>query len=72
LIDLVSSGDHHGISVDPESLLRLILWVDTMCPYLGTEEVREIPDPEFQGIDWLAVRPEIQNAPRITRPGPVD
>lgn len=72
LIDLVSSGDHHGIIVDPESLLRLILWVDTMCPYLGTEEVREIPDPEFQGIDWLAVRPEIQNAPRITRPGPVD
>jgi len=43
-----------------------------MCPYRGVEEVREIPDPEFQGIDWLAVRPRIKTAPIITRPGPVD
>ena len=71
-IDLVSSGDHHGVKVDPVSRRRLILWVDTMCPYRGDEEVREIDDPVFQGIDWLSVRPRIKTAPRITRPGPLD
>jgi len=39
---------------------------------LGDEEVRQIPDPIFQGVDWLAVRTRIQTAPRIARPGPVD
>ena len=36
------------------SLQRLIAWVDAMCPYLGSEEVREIDDPVFQGVDWLS------------------
>ena len=72
LIELVSSGKHHEVKVDEISRLRLIAWVDAMCPYLGDEEVREIPDPVFQGVDWLAVRPKIQTAPRLTRPGPVD
>jgi hypothetical protein len=43
-----------------------------MCPYLDEEEVREIPDLVFQGVDWLAIRPRIATAPRIVRPGPVD
>ena len=43
-----------------------------MCPYRGEEEVREIPDPEFQGVDWLSIRPRIKTAPVIVRPGPVD
>ncbi len=72
LIEIASSGKHHDVKVDDVSLLRLITWVDAMCPYLGDDEIRQIPDPEFQGVDWLAVRPKIQNAPRITRPGPVD
>jgi hypothetical protein len=72
LIDWVSNGKHHDVKVDPVSLQRLIVWVDAMCPYLGDEEVRAIPDPEFQGVDWLAVRPLIKNAPVIPRPGPVD
>jgi hypothetical protein len=72
LIDFVSNGKHHDVKVDPVSLQRLIVWVDAMCPYLGDEEVRAIPDPEFQGVDWLAVRPLIKNAPVIPRPGPVD
>jgi hypothetical protein len=72
LIDLVSSGKHHDVKVDEISRLRLIAWVDAMCPYLGDDEIREIPDPEFQGVDWLAVRPKIRTAPRIIRPGPVD
>jgi hypothetical protein len=72
LIELVSSGKHHGVKVDEASRLRLIHWVDAMCPYLGDPEVREIADPVFQGVDWLSVRPRIKTAPHIVRPGPVD
>jgi len=72
LIEIASSGQHHDVRVDPVSLHRLILWVDTMCPYRGTEEIRAIDDPDFQGIDWISVRPRIKTAPVITRPGPVD
>lgn len=72
LIEIASSGDHYGVQVDPESLRRLIAWVDTMCPYRGSEEVRQIDDPDFQGVDWLSIRPRIKTAPTIVRPGPVD
>jgi hypothetical protein len=72
LVDLASSGKHHDVRVDAVSLQRLILWVDTMCPYRGEEEIREIPDPEFQGVDWLAVRPRIKTAPQVARPGPLN
>lgn len=72
LVEIVSSGKHHGVKVDELSRLRLITWIDAMCPYLGDEEVRREPDPIFQGVEWLAIRPRIATAPRITRPGPVD
>jgi hypothetical protein len=72
LIELAANGAHYGVRVDPADLRRLIAWVDTMCPYRGAEEVREIADPVFQGVDWLAIRPRIKTAPRIVRPGPVD
>ncbi|NQT16760.1 MAG: hypothetical protein HQ582_28645, partial [Planctomycetes bacterium] len=72
LIDIASSGEHNDVKVDPLSLRQLIAWVDTMCPYRGDEEVRQLPDPDFQGIDWLSIRPKIETAPRITRPGPIE
>lgn len=72
LIEIASSGKHHDVRVDPINLRRLILWVDTMCPYRGAEEVRALDDPDFQGIDWISVRPRIKTAPEIFRPGPVD
>ncbi len=72
LIEIASSGNHHDLKVDPIPLRRLMVWIDAMCPYRGSEEVRAIPDPNFQGIDWLAIRPEVQSAPRIVRPGPLD
>jgi len=72
LIEIASSGKHNDVKVDPISLRRLIAWVDAMCPYRGDDEVRAIPDPEFQGVDWLAIRPKIETAPEIVRPGPVD
>lgn len=72
LIKLASSGEHYDVRVDPVSLQKLIAWVDTMCPYLGAEEVRQMDDPVFQGVDWLSIRPRIKTAPTIMRPGPVD
>ena len=72
LIELVSSGRHYDVKVDETSRLRLIAWVDAMCPYMGEEEIRQIPDPVFQGVDWLAVRPRIATAPQVNRPGPVN
>jgi hypothetical protein len=72
LIDIASSGKHHDVKVDPISLRRLIGWVDAMCPYLGDEEIRQMDDPEFQGVEWLSIRPRLKTAPRIVRPGPVD
>lgn len=72
LIELAASGNHYDVTVDPESLQRLIAWVDTMCPYQGSEEIRAMEDPDFQGIDWLAIRPRIKTAPTVVRPGPVD
>jgi len=71
-VEIASTGSHHGVRVDPVSRLRLITWVDAMCPYIGDEEIREMPDPVFQGSDWLAVKPRLKTAPRIVRPGPVD
>lgn len=67
LVEIASSGKHHDVRVDPTSLLRLICWVDAMCPYRGDEEVRQEPDPEFQGVDWLAVRPRVRTAPVVDR-----
>jgi hypothetical protein len=72
LVHIASSGKHHDVKVDAESLRRLILWVDTMCPYRGSEEIRAIADPDFQGVDWLAIRPAIRSAPTVVRPGPLD
>jgi hypothetical protein len=72
LIELCSNGKHYDVKVDPLSLQRLIAWVDAMCPYSGDDEIREEDDPVFQGVEWLAIRPRLKNAPRIIRPGPVD
>jgi len=72
LVELVSSGKHFDVKVDEISRQKLLAWVDAMCPYMGDEEVRQIDDPVFPGIDWLSVRPRIKTAPHIIRPGPVD
>lgn len=72
LVELAASGEHYGVKVDETSRLRLIAWVDAMTPYLGEEEIRQMPDPEFQGVDWLAIRPRLTTAPEIVRPGPVE
>jgi hypothetical protein len=68
LIQLAMSGEHNGVKVDPVSLRRLIAWVDAMGPYRGEEEIRALPDPKFDDIQELAIRPRTQTAPVIPRP----
>ena len=68
LIKMVMSGKHYDVKVDPVSLRRLIAWVDAMGPYRGEDEIRAIPDPEFDDIEELAIRPRTRTAPRISRP----
>ncbi|MHC4745272.1 MAG: HzsA-related protein, partial [Planctomycetota bacterium] len=68
LVEIASSGKHNDVKVDEVSRRRLIAWVDAMGPYRGDEEVRAIADPQFQGIDWLSMRPQIKNAPTVCRP----
>ncbi|MBR0190484.1 MAG: hypothetical protein IJQ31_00280 [Thermoguttaceae bacterium] len=72
LIERMASGTHHGVKVTGDDLLRVILWVDAMCPYYGSEELRAMGDPAFYGRDWLPVCPKIQSAPLIPRPGPLN
>ena len=62
------SGQHHDVKVDPAALLRLIAWVDANGPFLGEEEIRVMPDPEFDGIDKLPIRPRLKTAPVMERP----
>ncbi|MCF7839110.1 MAG: hypothetical protein K9N49_10830, partial [Candidatus Marinimicrobia bacterium] len=65
LVELATSGKHHQVKVDPYSQLRLILWVDTMCTYLTDKDIAAMPDPEFPGADWLAIKPRLRTAPLL-------
>jgi hypothetical protein len=68
LVELAGSGKHYDVKADPESLLRLIAWVDACCPFMGDEELRALGDPDFPGIEELPIRPRVQTAPVIERP----
>ncbi len=64
LIDRAMDERHIGRKMDADSLRRLIGWVDANGPYLGEDEVRQMPDP--QGVD-VPVKPRMRTAPRINR-----
>ena len=68
LIERMRSGEHHGVKVDAESLRRVMTWVDATGPFCGEEEIRQIDDPNFAGIDLLPVRPKVKTAPVVIRP----
>jgi hypothetical protein len=46
LVDLATTGEHYGVRVDDLSRLKLIAWIDLLCPYLGEPEIRALPDPD--------------------------
>ncbi|MDR1925335.1 MAG: hypothetical protein LBQ66_13275 [Planctomycetaceae bacterium] len=70
LVKRMSSGEHHGVKVTGDDLMRVILWIDAMGPYYGAEELRQFEDPIFQGKDWISQRPRVTTAPIVPRPGP--
>jgi len=61
---------HIKARMDPDSLRRLIGWVDANGPYLGEEEIRQMPDPTPE-TRWAkpvpVVKPRLETAPRINR-----
>lgn len=67
LIEIAASGTHHGVKVADSDLLRLMAWVDLNGPFLGDEEIRQIPDPDFPGIEALPIRPRCKSAPQVNR-----
>jgi hypothetical protein len=67
-VEIAASGKHHDVRVDGVDLRRLMAWIDACCPFLGEEEVRAIPDPDFAGIGELPIRPLVRTAPVIERP----
>jgi hypothetical protein len=70
LIDRAMDEEHIETVIDPETLRRLIAWVDANGPYLGEEEIRAIPDPTPETM-WPepvpVVRPRLMTAPKINR-----
>jgi hypothetical protein len=66
LIELASSGKHYETKTDPESLLKLILWVDTLCPFRGEQEIRAMADPDpshplFKRSDYPPSDPTVED-----------
>lgn len=72
LINQYCQSGHYGVELSPTEIERMILWVDAMCPYMGSDDVRADDDPTFQGSDWLSVKPRLKTAPVVRRPGPFD
>ena len=68
LIELAAGGKHYDVKADPESLHRLVAWVDACCPFRGEEELRALQDPDFPGMERLPIRPRVATAPIIARP----
>ena len=70
LIRVAMDEKHLKATMDAESLRRLIAWVDSNGPYLGDEEIRQMPDPTPE-TRWPTPVPVVQlrlkTAPRINR-----
>jgi len=70
LISRAMDEKHIKAKMDKDSLRRLIGWVDANGPYLGEEEIRQMPDPTAE-TRWAkpvpVVRPRLKTAPRINR-----
>lgn len=78
LISRAMDEEHIQARMDRESLRRLIAWVDAAGPYLGDEEIRQMPDPvhkpEFKypydasySLPMPVVRPRLKTAPHVNR-----
>jgi len=46
LVANAMSGKHNKVKADSLSVLKLIMWVDLLCPYRGEQELRAMADPD--------------------------
>lgn len=67
LVKNAMSGKHHKVKVSRAELDRLIAWVDCNGPYLGSEEIAKMYDPQFTTTDIGAISARIRTAPKINR-----
>ncbi len=69
LVQIAGSGKHNGVRVPSTELRKLIVWVDTLCPYRGEAEIRAMADPDpkrFLDDEW-PWPPRMKTAPVIKR-----
>lgn len=69
LIELATSGKHYDVKLDEISLLKLMAWIDLLCPYRGEPEIRAMPDPDpapFVAERW-PIMPRMHSAPIVKR-----
>ena len=65
LLELATSGKHHDVRISPEEEARLVAWIDTLTPYLGQEEILNIPDPKRGRSGTYPAR--MRTAPKVFR-----
>jgi hypothetical protein len=71
LLDIATLGKHHGVKVSPEEEMMLAAWIDALCPYLGREELMEIPDIKDEdyfnqsGYEKLSYKSLMHTAPIV-------
>ena len=69
LIELATSGKHYDVKLDEISLLKLMAWIDLLCPYRGEPEIRAMPDPDpapYVAERW-PIMPRMHSAPIVKR-----
>ena len=70
LLEVITTDkkNHLDLKLDADELRMLTAWMDLNCPYRGDDELRQLPDPQFEGVDHILPRPRIKTAPIIIRP----
>lgn len=72
LMQIVSSGKHHGVQVSNLEEEQIAAWIDALCPYLGLEEILAQPDIEpaeyyRKFSSRLTYSPKMRLAPAVHR-----
>ena len=75
-VDIALFGDKltltdHAKLAEAIDKLSIPQQVDILL-YKSIKNEKLIEHIKTHGVDWLSIRPQIKNAPGITRPGPVD
>ena len=66
LIEIISSGKHYDVKVSPEEEAMIIAWIDTLCLYMGSEELLQQPDIDPAEYYFDPVRKYFTYPPRMS------